>query len=85
MILPNTDMTGAIAVAELVLQAIHNLKMPHAASKISQNITVSLGIACQVPSLEQSLEDIVAIADQNLYQAKGLGRDRFYPPKSISI
>ncbi|MCY7331940.1 MAG: diguanylate cyclase, partial [Pseudanabaena sp. CAN_BIN31] len=78
VILPNTDMTGAIAVAELIQQSIHELKIPHAASKVSPNVTISLGIASLIPSDDISPEAIIAIADHNLYQAKQQGRDRLY-------
>ncbi|MFM7600817.1 MAG: diguanylate cyclase domain-containing protein, partial [Pseudanabaena sp.] len=78
VILPNTDTKGAIAVVELIQQAIHDLKIPHETSKVSPNVTISLGIASTIPTQEQSLEDFIAIADKNLYQAKQQGRDRFY-------
>lgn len=78
VILPNTNMEGAIAVVELIQHAIHDLKIPHDASKVNPNMTISLGIASIIPTQEQSLEDLIAIADKNLYQAKEQGRDRFY-------
>lgn len=78
VILPNTNMEGAIAVVELIQHAIHDLKIPHEASKVSSNVTISLGIASIIPTQEQSLEQLIAIADKNLYQAKQQGRDRFY-------
>jgi len=78
VILPNTDTKGAITVVELIQDAIHDLKIPHEASKVSSNVTISLGVASIIPTQEQSLEDLIAIADKNLYQAKQQGRDRFY-------
>ncbi len=78
VILPNTDIEGAIAVVEVIQQSIRDLKIPHTASKVSQNVTISLGIASLIPTQGQSPEDLVAIADKNLYQAKQQGRDRFY-------
>ena len=80
VILPNTDMTGAIAVAELIQQSIHDLKIPHITSKVSPNVTISLGIASIIPRQDIPPEALIAIADENLYQAKQQGRDRFYPP-----
>jgi diguanylate cyclase (GGDEF)-like protein/PAS domain S-box-containing protein len=78
VILPNTDMIGAIAVAELIQQSIRDLKISHTVSKISPNVTISLGIASLTPSDDISPEAIIAIADENLYQAKQRGRDRLY-------
>lgn len=80
VLLPNTDMTGAIAVTELIQQSIHELNLPHEASKVSPNVTISLGVASIIPTQEKSPEHLIAIADQHLYQAKQQGRDRFYPP-----
>jgi diguanylate cyclase (GGDEF)-like protein/PAS domain S-box-containing protein len=77
VILPNTNMEGAITVVEWIQHAIHDLKIPHEASKVSSNVTISLGIASIIPTQEQSPEDLIAIADKNLYQAKQQGRDRF--------
>jgi diguanylate cyclase (GGDEF)-like protein/PAS domain S-box-containing protein len=78
VILPNTNMAGALVVAELIKQSIHELNLPHAASKVSSKVTISLGIASIIPTQDQSPEDLIAIADRNLYQAKQQGRDRFY-------
>lgn len=79
VILPNTSMAGAIAVAQSMQHAIQALKLPHAASKVSQNLTISFGLASLIPHADQSPEDLVAIADNNLYQAKQRGRNQFYP------
>jgi len=78
VILPNTDMEGAIAVVEVIQQAIHQLNLPHESSKVSPNVTISLGIASLIPIQDISPEALIAIADENLYQAKQQGRDRFY-------
>lgn len=39
--------------------------------------TVSMGIACGVPTRENSLEDWIATADNAMYRAKEGGRDQF--------
>jgi PleD family two-component response regulator len=38
-------------------------------------VTISLGVACDVPSLTSSAEDFLHLADTMLYQAKSDGRD----------
>ena len=45
-ILPNTEINGAIIVAEEMRMAIANLKIPHQNSDISNMVTVSIGITC---------------------------------------
>ena len=54
VILPNTNTTGAVQVAELLRQEIHQLMIPHSASSVSEYITLSLGVASTIPNLEFS-------------------------------
>jgi diguanylate cyclase (GGDEF) domain len=75
VILPHTDAAGAIAVAESIAEAIRDLGIPHQQSDVSEIVTVSMGIAT-VPSLGTSPDELVALADRALYDAKQLGRDR---------
>ncbi|MEG4109053.1 diguanylate cyclase domain-containing protein [Microcoleus sp. S13_C5] len=76
-ILPNTDAAGAIAVAESMRQAIRNLAIPHEQSNVSSIVTVSMGIATVIPCLGTSPDELVAVADRALYDAKRQGRDRY--------
>ncbi|MGL5082893.1 MAG: diguanylate cyclase domain-containing protein [Microcoleaceae cyanobacterium] len=76
VILPNTPAEGAFTVSELIRQAVKSLRIPHAGSKISEVVTLSLGVSSWVPSLDFSPEDLIKVADQALYEAKQAGRDR---------
>jgi diguanylate cyclase (GGDEF)-like protein/PAS domain S-box-containing protein len=76
VILPHTDAAGAIAVAESIQKAIRDLGIPHQQSDVSSIVTVSMGIATVIPSLGTSPDELVALADRALYDAKQLGRDR---------
>lgn len=84
VILPNTDHAGAVAVAEAIQAEIRQLALPHPASLVDPLITLSLGIAYCIPSIDQSSETLVAAADTALYQAKSHGRNRYrvYPSRS---
>ncbi|WP_415906297.1 diguanylate cyclase domain-containing protein [Neptuniibacter sp. QD72_48] len=75
VILPYTDKSGAVKVAERILRAIRALKIPHKGSDTAQMVTVSIGLSVKeaVPSLE--LESLIARADQALYAAKNGGRN----------
>lgn len=76
VILPHTDTAGAIAVAESIQKAIRDLGIPHQQSDVSEIVTVSMGIATVIPSLGTSPDELVALADRALYDAKQQGRDR---------
>ncbi|MGB3383320.1 MAG: diguanylate cyclase [Marinomonas sp.] len=77
IVLPSTDITNAITIADHIRNAVYTLKIPHEASLIEPYLTLSLGISCthNLPA-EQSL---INIADANLYQAKEHGRNRVEP------
>ncbi|MEG4083687.1 diguanylate cyclase domain-containing protein [Microcoleus sp. POL10_C6] len=76
-ILPNTDADGAIAVAESIREAIRDLGIPHEQSEVSSIVTVSMGIATVIPTAETSPDELIALADRALYDAKRQGRDRY--------
>ncbi|NMF59288.1 sensor domain-containing diguanylate cyclase [Pseudanabaena yagii] len=76
IILPNTKAEGAIVVAELVHQAIQKLQIPHQDSTVSDIVTISMGIACDLPKLERSPYVLISQADHALYEAKQQGRNR---------
>jgi diguanylate cyclase (GGDEF)-like protein len=75
IILPNTNQEGAIAVVEFIRLTLQSLQIPHAASAIAAYITVSAGIACLVPALNSSYQQLIAAADIALYRAKAAGRN----------
>ncbi len=77
LILPNTDLWGAMAIAEKIQTAFATLQLPHAASEVAQYVTLSLGLAVAIPSPALSPEILVEQADSSLYQAKQTGRNRY--------
>ncbi len=76
VVLPNTDSEGANTVAAALQAEIRRLKLSHAHSKVSDYITISLGIASTIPQVDGTLNNLVAAADTALYRAKKEGRDR---------
>ena len=76
VILPNTDLKGAIAVAEQIHLAIKKLSIPHQNSDVSDIVTVSLGIASLLPSSTEIPSILIKQADTSLYSAKREGRNR---------
>lgn len=78
VILPNTDETGAVQVAIAIQNQVRQLQVDHVASDVRNYVTVSIGIASNVPSHNSSPQAIIAAADRALYQAKQQGRDSYY-------
>ncbi len=75
-ILPNTDLDGAIIVAEQIRSAIANLEIPHQNSDISDIVTVSIGVTSLIPSPKQKPSTLIKQSDVALYSAKQQGRNR---------
>lgn len=78
VILSNTEVAGAIKVAEAIQEAIFDLAIPHPDSQVSDRITLSMGIACMIPSLDNDLGTLTMYADQFLYAAKRQGRNQVF-------
>ncbi len=55
---------------------IGGLGIPHGASDAAPAVSVSIGVAYVVPTLERSAAGFVQLADEALYEAKGQGRNR---------
>lgn len=77
IVLPGTDLDGAVDVAQSVSRVIAGLAIPHARSVVGQSVTMSQGVASLTPEKENPPEDLIRRADQALYQAKQQGRNRF--------
>ncbi|MEA5488720.1 MULTISPECIES: diguanylate cyclase domain-containing protein [Pseudanabaena] len=76
IILPNTDIQGALIVAEQIRIAITNLGIVHQSSSISDIVTISLGVASLLPNSKQELATLIKQADTALYRAKQQGRNQ---------
>lgn len=77
IVLPDTDIAGAIEIAEAIQAAIAAIAIRHDDSDVSRQITLSLGIACGYPITDNSPEKLLNAADQALYNAKQRGRNRY--------
>lgn len=73
-ILPATDGTGAKTMAERILQSVKNLKLEHQQSDVAKVVSVSIGVATEMPQPGGSQEALIERADKLLYQAKNNGR-----------
>lgn len=76
-VLPDTDIHGALAVAQRIRDAILELGIPHHFSDTHDRITVSIGVASASPTQSDTSPDgLLEAADRRLYQAKTGGRNR---------
>jgi diguanylate cyclase (GGDEF)-like protein len=74
LLLPDTDVFGALEIGETVRAAVQELMIPHTTS-IHQTVTVSVGVACSRPNAAQKSGDLIEAADAALYAAKHRGRN----------
>lgn len=72
LLMPNTDIDGAVAVGESLRAAVEKLKFGEDA------LTISIGCHAMTPSNETSPQELVDQADAELYRAKRAGRNRVY-------
>ena len=77
-VMPETPLEGTIYLAKQIQHGIAELAIPHLKSAISSIVTVSMGLASIIPTLNNDYNDLLKIADQKLYLAKHNGRNCFY-------
>jgi diguanylate cyclase (GGDEF)-like protein/hemerythrin-like metal-binding protein/PAS domain S-box-containing protein len=75
-ILPETDIDGAVIIAEKIRSNIKALAIPHKDSTISDYVTASIGVVTVTCTTEMPISEIIVLADKMLYKAKKFGRDR---------
>jgi diguanylate cyclase (GGDEF)-like protein/PAS domain S-box-containing protein len=76
VILPRTDVQGVAHLAEKIRMAVQNSRISHAASKITDCVTLSLGLVTYTGQFETAVT-LLKAADDALYRAKEQGRNRF--------
>jgi diguanylate cyclase (GGDEF)-like protein len=76
-VLPYTDKQGAQRIAEIMIESVQNLKIPHEESDVWDTVTISIGVVSVIPNVQTSAQLLTEWADNALYRAKSAGRNRY--------
>ncbi len=82
-VFPEQSLTMASVAAERMRSGLEQLAIPHAAN-VSGVVTLSAGLAMLDRGHKESVHEVVNKADEALYRAKNLGRNRVEPPAVYS-
>lgn len=75
-VLLNVDMEGAISVGENILEELKKASVPHEKSKVSDIVTLSIGVSTVIPNNNTDAQELIKTADEALYTSKENGRNR---------
>ena len=76
VLLPSTSADQANQLAERLRGAVEEVGLPHRSSSAAAIVTISVGVATVIPTLDAAPADLVRGADEALYRAKREGRNR---------
>ena len=77
ILLPQVGAEGAEVVAQRILDEIRQLQIPHKASSVGPQVTVSMGVSTALPDENADASALIRSADALLYRAKETGRNRY--------
>jgi len=76
VLLPNTSLENTLQIAEKIRKSVELENIPHAYSRVSPHITISIGVVSMIPQTGLNQNILVEMADKALYNAKKLGRNQ---------
>jgi diguanylate cyclase (GGDEF)-like protein/PAS domain S-box-containing protein len=75
VLLPETDRSGAREIARQCVEEIRQLEIEHCESSAAPYLTISAGVATEVPQ-EKETSDLIHRADEAMYVSKENGRNQ---------
>jgi len=75
ILLPQTGIAEAGAIADRIRHRVRTMHFPHGKTQPLGRVTISIGVSTFSQMVNTS-ENIIAAADRALYQAKHMGKDR---------
>jgi diguanylate cyclase (GGDEF)-like protein len=85
VLLPGSDASGAMGIAENIRCAVEGQRMEHRESSIGPWVTVSVGVCSRTPRVGEGPADMLYDADMALYHAKQLGKNRVEMGDSVEV
>src|SRR5205807_1369683 len=76
IVLPHTDLEGAVAVAVRILQKVNSLIIP-TDEEGAIRCSISIGVADYDVENGATMTDLIRRADERLYSAKRAGKNRY--------
>jgi diguanylate cyclase (GGDEF)-like protein len=77
VVLPETERDDALEIAERMQQCVQEKLQEHFGADSGPNrVTLSIGITTLRPNEKHTPENIISLADERLYEAKRMGKDR---------
>jgi diguanylate cyclase (GGDEF)-like protein len=74
VVLPETTCEGAVLLGERIRQVVES--QPFSYENKPYQVTISLGVATTMGDESMTPEELIRLADEKLYRAKNLGRNR---------
>ena len=84
VLLTQTDESNSAKLARDVVNAVKGSGLEHSGSKVSNVVTISIGVVCCVADDALNEDILLHRADQMLYEAKESGRDRYCITTNVS-
>ena len=75
ILIPNTNMTELSGFAQRLRKIVETTPIKSNSTQFEFNVTVSIGIAISTENNVENIENVIYIADKNLYKAKHSGRN----------